>query len=76
MGRVCLVFILQTKDCTMNFIQSVKNFSRDEEGIAAIEYALLAGLIAIALIAAATALGTGIAGIFTKISTKLSALAV
>lgn len=47
------------------------SFFQDEEGASAIEYALLVGLIAVAIVAAVTALGTKVAGTFTSISGKL-----
>ncbi|MFD1780935.1 Flp family type IVb pilin [Fredinandcohnia salidurans] len=47
---------------------------KEEEGQALTEYGLLIGLIAIAVIAAVTALGTKLDGIFTKITGKLTNL--
>lgn len=49
----------------------IKNFWNDEEGATAIEYGLIAGLIAVALIATLTALGTDLGALFTKVSTEL-----
>lgn len=49
-------------------------FWKDEEGATAIEYALIAGLIAVAIIAALTALGVSINGIFGDIAGKLDAV--
>lgn len=49
----------------------IKSFWKDEEGATAIEYALIAGLIAIGIIAGATLLGTGLSGLFTRIATRL-----
>ena len=46
-------------------------FWKDEEGATAIEYALIAGLIAVAIIGALTLLGNGITNIFTDIAGKL-----
>ncbi|WP_211451810.1 Flp family type IVb pilin [Collimonas antrihumi] len=55
-------------------------FLRDEDGVTAIEYGLIAGLVAAALIVAVAALtgdGTkGLQGIFTRIGTKLTGLAI
>jgi pilus assembly protein Flp/PilA len=53
------------------YFQKTMNFLRDEEGASAIEYALLVGLIAVAIVAAVTALGTKVAGTFTSITSKL-----
>ncbi len=58
----------------LTFIQVIRNFLSDEEGVTAIEYALIAALIAVAIIAAVTLVGTDIAAIFTNISTKLQAV--
>lgn len=44
--------------------QSVKSFSCDEEGVTAVEYGLLAALVAVAIIGGATALGTNLNGFF------------
>jgi len=52
----------------------IKNFWNDEEGATAIEYGLIAGLIAVALITALTALQTDLSGLFESIGDKLSAL--
>ncbi len=41
---------------------------RDEKGATAIEYGLIAGLIAVVIIAAVTLLGTDIQGVFTSIT--------
>jgi pilus assembly protein Flp/PilA len=55
-------------------MQIIRTFLYDEEGVTAIEYALIAALIAVAIIAAVTLVGTDIAAIFTNISTKLKAV--
>lgn len=47
-------------------------FWKDEEGATAIEYALIAGLIAVAIIGALTLLGNRIGGMFNYISSKLN----
>ena len=52
-------------------MKAVKNFIQDEEGAVAIEYALLAALIALAIAAGATLLGKRICGVFTGIATAL-----
>lgn len=50
----------------------IKKFWKDEEGATAIEYGLIAGLIAVAIIAAITALGGDLKGLFEKIAGVLS----
>ena len=51
----------------------VNRFVREEEGQDLIEYSLLAALIAVACIAAMTALAGDINGIFAKIGAALNA---
>ena len=48
----------------MNFIQK---FIRDEEGVTAIEYGLIAALVAVAIVVGAGALGVALNGIFTRL---------
>lgn len=47
------------------------NCLRDERGATAIEYGLIAGLIAVIIIAAVTLLGTDIQGVFTQITNAI-----
>jgi pilus assembly protein Flp/PilA len=49
----------------------VARFVKDESGATAIEYGLIAALIAVAIITAAQLLGTEIAATFTKVTTNL-----
>ena len=49
----------------------IKNFWKDEEGATAIEYGLIAGLIAVVIIAGVTALGTGVKEKFCEIAKAL-----
>ena len=46
-------------------------FLKDESGATAIEYGLIAALIAVAVITAATALGTDLTDTFENVSAKL-----
>ena len=50
-----------------------KNLLRDEQGATAIEYGLIAALIAVAAITAMTAVGGEIADTFTTVDSKLDA---
>lgn len=50
----------------------ISQFAKDESGATAIEYGLIAALIAVAIIAAATALGGKLGDLFNSISTKLT----
>ena len=47
------------------------NLLKDESGVTAIEYALIAALIAVAAIAAMQLVGTGILNTFTSVANKL-----
>ena len=46
-------------------------FVNDESAATAIEYGLIAALIAVAAVGAMTTLGTGLSGIFTKVANDL-----
>ena len=52
-------------------MKALKRFMRDEEGVTAIEYGLIAALVAVALIAGATLLGQALDAQFTDIAGKL-----
>jgi pilus assembly protein Flp/PilA len=51
----------------------IREFLKDETGATAIEYGLIAALVAVACIVALEALGTSVKGMFTGIKTKLDA---
>ena len=51
---------------------TVARFMNDESGATAIEYGLIAALIAVGIIAAATTLGNGLSNIFNAIGNRLS----
>ena len=55
----------------MKLIKFTTDFGRDDDGVTAIEYGLIAALIAIVIIAGATLVGTNLDALFTFISTKL-----
>jgi pilus assembly protein Flp/PilA len=50
----------------------VRNFINDESGVTAIEYALIASLIAVFIIVAVQAVGTSISTVFSHVSSTLS----
>jgi len=50
----------------------VMNFLRDEEGATAIEYGLIAGLIAVAIVSILLLISPNLKGIFTKANTGLT----
>lgn len=49
----------------------VSRFFKDESGATAIEYGLIAALIAVVIIGAVTALGTGLTGTFNEVAAEL-----
>ena len=54
-------------------MNSITTFIRDEEGATALEYGLLAALIAAVIIGAVTTLGQVISNTFNTISSSMSA---
>lgn len=48
----------------------------DDEGATALEYGLLVGLIALAIVVGATALGLGLGGMFDAVATKVEGIVV
>jgi pilus assembly protein Flp/PilA len=51
--------------------QSIKKFVDDESGVTAIEYALIASLIAVFIITAVQTVGTKVSTVFNEIGTTL-----
>jgi pilus assembly protein Flp/PilA len=51
-----------------NFIAQAARFVRDEDGVSAIEYGLLAALIALVIIGTVTTLGTNLTAVFSDIA--------
>jgi pilus assembly protein Flp/PilA len=49
-------------------MQLIKRFAADESGATAIEYGLIAALIAVVIIGAVTAVGTKLSGTFNTVS--------
>ncbi len=54
------------------FISAIKDFFNDEQGATAIEYGLLAGLIAVVIIVAVTTIGTNLKAIFKMVADCLT----
>ena len=50
---------------------ALKRFIRDERGVTAIEYGLIAALIAVVIIGTVTTVGENLDRVFTEIGTKL-----
>jgi pilus assembly protein Flp/PilA len=56
-------------------MKAIQKFIRDEQGVTAIEYGLIAALIAVVIIGAVTAVGTELKSTFNTIVTKLGGTA-
>ena len=64
----------QTKGTTLmlnTMIQTIKNLRADKKAVTALEYGLIASLIAVAIIGAVSTLGTNISKTFNAISAQL-----
>lgn len=55
-------------------MNELQQFLREDEGAAAIEYGLLAGLIAVAIVTTTGVIGTNLNTVFTFVSTALAAI--
>ena len=56
----------------MQIIQFIQKFARDEEGVTAIEYGLIAALIAVVIIASVDSVGDALKLVFGEVATKLA----
>ena len=68
-----LVFIVFPTKNGVEKMNFVSHFMKDESGATAIEYGLIAALIAVALVAAVTGLRNNIAGTFNKVGNAMKA---
>lgn len=57
-------------------MQLIKKFIQEEDGVTAIEYGLIAALIACAIIVGTAAIGTNLNDLFNDIATKLGNVTV
>jgi len=57
----------------MKAFQPLQKFANDDEGVTAIEYGLIAALIAVFIIASVAIVGTSLAAIYTALSTAVTA---
>lgn len=53
---------------------TIQQFLREEDAASAIEYGLLAALIAVGITVGATALGTALDGLFSQVAAQLNAV--
>ena len=58
--------------CSSDLMTMFARLLKDESGATAIEYGLIASLIAVAIIAGAKALGTSINGMFSNLANKVN----
>src|SRR5579863_9212928 len=61
----------RTHHVEANMLNFARNFLRDDSGATAIEYGLIAALIAVAIITAATTVGGNLATTFTYVAGQL-----
>jgi pilus assembly protein Flp/PilA len=52
-------------------VETIKNFLRDETGASAVEYGLMVALIAVAITAAVTTLGSNLSNKFSTVATTV-----
>ncbi len=80
-----MVFYLPTVFCFLSFLKPelkgidmncIKKFIAEEDGVTAIEYALIAALVAAALVTAVGYFTTGLDGAFKAIGAKLTGAAI
>jgi pilus assembly protein Flp/PilA len=55
----------------MKLVQLIKKFAHEEDGVTAIEYGLIAALIAVVIITAVTLVGNQLNNVFTFIGDSL-----
>jgi pilus assembly protein Flp/PilA len=71
MMRVCVSFLLSSFGGRGAQNAIIRRLMDDESGVTAIEYGLIAALIAIAAIVAMTSVGTSLTGVFTTVAGDL-----
>jgi pilus assembly protein Flp/PilA len=65
--------VVPSRNALHEEISMIRKFLNDESGATAIEYGLIAALVAVACIVALEAMGTSLSGMFTGVKTKLDA---
>jgi len=53
------------------FLKNLSALAKDERGVTALEYGLIAGLIAVVIVASVTALGAKLQGTFAAVTAAL-----
>jgi pilus assembly protein Flp/PilA len=69
-GNKAMIKCLDTK-IAAPVSRFLSGFLRDESGATAIEYAMIASGVAVAIAASVSSLGTGVKALFTSVSTSL-----
>ncbi|WP_324656526.1 Flp family type IVb pilin [Burkholderia thailandensis] len=64
---------MKTQGTRINMKQLMHRFFKEEAGVTAIEYALIAGLIAVAIATTVGTVGTDLSSLFSTIASKLPA---
>ncbi|XUW90269.1 Flp family type IVb pilin [Burkholderia sp. M6-3] len=54
-------------------VQFIKSLSRDERGVSALEYAVLAGIIIVAVVAVGTTFSPALSTVFKALTDKVTA---
>jgi pilus assembly protein Flp/PilA len=71
-GGICLLFGVKPCQLWENKMKNIVRFLKDKAGATAIEYGLIAALIAVAVISGVTALGTNANNTFTNVSSEIA----
>ena len=74
-GEPATAFFINVEEEIMKLVQFIKNFAREEDGVTAIEYGLIAALIAIVIIGAVTVVGDRLCATFNAVATALGGAA-
>ena len=56
----------------LQYLNTLMTLKRDEKGVTALEYGLIAALIAVVIVTAVTTIGTNLNTTFTTIGSKVS----
>ncbi|WP_224038531.1 Flp family type IVb pilin [Paraburkholderia unamae] len=70
-GHQAAFELVQREKKMQPIIVQAKAFIRDEDGITALEYGILAGLISVLLIASITSISSSLQNIFSDIASEL-----
>lgn len=55
----------------IDYLKSYLSVKHDQTAVTALEYALIAGLVAVVIVGAVTTLGTSISGVFTTVGSDV-----